>query len=175
MKKYFWILLLFAANSIFAQGWASTTGKVGFKIKMFGVNVDGTFKGLKTNFKFEGNEPQSLSATIDTKTVNTENSLRDKHLTEKEDFFQPELFPTISMTSVSIQKGSGSEYVGVFKITIKGISKNLKIPFTFTNDENKGVLKTNFTLNRENWNFGGSTPGMSDNVNVSILVNLEKK
>ena len=43
---------------------------------------------------------------------------------------------------------------------------------TLKGDSNLG---TNFTLNRKNWNFGGSTPGMSDNVNVSILVNLEKK
>jgi polyisoprenoid-binding protein YceI len=129
---------------------------------------------MRTNMKFSNNEPISLSATIDTKTINTSNSLRDKHLVEKEEFFQPELFPTIVMSSVSIQKNDMNNYVGIFKITIKNISKNVKIPFTFKDENGKGVLKSNFEINRQDWKFGGNTPGMSDNVKVSILLNLVK-
>jgi polyisoprenoid-binding protein YceI len=174
MKNYFLALLLFVSNSILAQNWTPTTSAVTFKIKMLGVNVDGTLKGMKTNLKFNNNEPVSLSATIDSKTINTSNSLRDKHLKEKEEFFQPDIFPTIGMSSVSILKNGENNYLGVFKITIKNTSKNVKIPFTFKEENGKGVLKSNFEINRQEWNFGGSTPGMSDNVKVSIVLNLTK-
>jgi polyisoprenoid-binding protein YceI len=174
MKKYNLYVLLFISHLSFAQNWQPTTSSVTFKTKMLGVNVDGTLKGMKTNLKFENNEPVALSATIDSKTINTTNSLRDKHLKEKEEFFQPELFPVVSMSSVSIQKTADNKYTGVFKITIKNHSKNLKIPFTFNEDADKGVLKTDFMLNRQDFKFGGDTPGMSDKVKVSILLNLAK-
>lgn len=174
MKKYSLYVLLFISHLSLAQNWQPTTSSVTFKIKMLGVNVDGTLKGMKTNLKFANNEPVALSATIDSKTINTSNSLRDKHLKEKEEFFQPELFPVISMSSVSIQKTADNKYTGVFKITIKNTSKNLKIPFAFNEEAGKSVLKADFTLNRQDFKFGGDTPGMSDNVKVSILLNLTK-
>lgn len=174
MKKYLFYTLFFFANSALGQNWQPTTSSVSFKIKMLGINVDGTLKGMKTSLKFVNNEPMALSATIDSKSINTSNNLRDKHLKEKEEFFQPELFPVISMSSVSIQKNADGKYTGVFKVTIKSISKNLKIPFTFNEEAGKGVLKADFTLNRQDFKFGGHTPGMSDNVKVSILLNLAK-
>lgn len=174
MKKYLFYTLFFVVHSAMAQNWQPTTSSVSFKIKMLGVNVDGTLKGMKTSLKFANNEPLSLSATIDSKSINTSNNLRDKHLKEKEEFFQPDLFPVISMSSVSIQKTTDSKYTGVFKLTIKNVSKNLKIPFTFSEDAGKGMLKAEFALNRQDFKFGGDTPGMSDNVKVSILLNLAK-
>lgn len=174
MKNYFFTLLFFISNTILAQNWSPTTSSVNFKIKMLGVNVDGTLKGMKTNLKFSNNEPLSLTATIDTKTINTSNSLRDKHLKEKEEFFQPDIFPAIGMSSVSVQKNGENSYFGVFKITIKNTSKNVKVPFTFKEENGKGVLKSNFEINRQDWNFGGNTPGMSDNVKISIVLNLTK-
>ena len=104
MKNYLFYILFFFANSTIAQNWQPTTSNVSFKIKMLGVNVDGTLKGMKTSLKFANNEPVTLFATIDSKSINTSNNLRDKHLKEKEEFFQPDLFPVIGMSSVSIQK-----------------------------------------------------------------------
>jgi polyisoprenoid-binding protein YceI len=174
MKKLIIIGLVFLSFPIFSQNWTPTTSSVSFKIKMMGLNVDGTLKGMKTTLKFANNEPVALSANIESKTINTSNSLRDKHLKEKEEFFQPDLYPTISMASNSITKTGHQTYSGIFKITIKNVSKNIKVPFTFKVENEKGTLKSDFTINRQDWNFGGNTPGMSDNVKVSILLNLEK-
>lgn len=174
MKKILIIVLLLVFTDTFSQNWIPSTGTVGFKIKMLGLNVDGTLKGMKASVKFSNNEPSSLVATIDSKTVNTTNNLRDKHLTEKEEFFQPEIFPTISMVSQSIQKISENSYTGTFKLTIKNISKNIKIPFSFSENNGKGLLKSEFTINRQDWKFGGNTTGMSNSVKINILLNLIK-
>lgn len=174
MKNYLFYTLFVFVNSAIAQNWQPTTSSVSFKIKMLGLNVDGTLKGMKTSLKFANNEPVALSATIDSKSINTSNNLRDKHLKEKEEFFQPDLFPVISMSSASIQKTADSKYIGVFKVTIKNVSKNLKIPFIFSEESGKGTLKADFIINRQDFKFGGDTPGMSDNIKVSILLNLAK-
>lgn len=157
-----------------AQTWVASSSSVSFSIKMLGSNVKGNFKGLKPNVQFQNDEPLNLSATVLTNTLDTDNSLRDKHLKEKEEFFQPDIFPAIGMSSVSVQKNGENSYLGVFKITIKNTSKNVKVPFTFKEENGKGVLKSNFEINRQDWNFGGNTPGMSDNVKVSIVLNLTK-
>ena len=78
------------------------------------------------------------------------------------------------MSSFSIQNTEDGKYTGMFKLTIKNVSKNLKIPFTFSEEAGKGLLKADFTLNRQDFKFGGDTPGMGDNVKVSILLNLAK-
>ena len=174
MKSRFLIFCCFLAQISYAQTWVPSTSSVTFKIKMMGVGVDGSLKGMRANLKFANNEPVSLSATVDSKTINTSNSLRDKHLSEKEEFFQPAIYPNVAMSSVSIEKISEGKYTGVFKLTIKSISKNIKIPITFTEENNKAQLKSSFTINRNDWKFGGNTPGMSDNVTISIVLNLTK-
>ncbi len=158
-----------------AQTWVASSSSVSFSIKMLGSNVKGNFKGLKPNVQFQNDEPLNLSATVLTNTLDTDNSLRDKHLKEKEDFFQVDKFPFLSMSSTQITKINATQYQGTFKITIKAITKVVKIPINFTKKEDKGMLMSEFTINRNDWNFGGSTMGMSDNVKVKIILNLDKK
>lgn len=173
MKKNLLILLL-CYSKCYAQNYEPTTSQVAFKAKMLGITVEGNFKGVKTNLIFQNNEPVQLSATVDANTVNTANSLRDKHLKEKEDFFQPNIYPRLSMGSVSIQKVAENKYIGVFKLTIKTVTKQIKIPFNFTAENTKAILKTNFEINRDDWNIGGNTMGMSKNVKIEIILNLIK-
>lgn len=174
MKSLLLILFTFLSNFCFSQTWNPGTGNVSFKTKMLGIGVEGFFGGLKCNIKFSQNEPQSISASINTNTVNTSNSLRDKHLKEKEEFFQTEIFPVITMQSVSIQKTTDGKYTGTFNVTIKKITKSIKIPFSFEQKSNTGILKSDFIINKNNWNLGGNTPGMADNVLVKINLNLTK-
>jgi polyisoprenoid-binding protein YceI len=175
MKNYLLLAFLISSCAANGQNWTPTTGQVSFKIKMLGVSVEGSFQGIKSNIQFSNNEPASIYASVDSKSINTNNSLRDKHLREKEDFFQVAEFPVIQMSSVSIQKSGENRYSGTFKITIKQMSKTLKIPFTFTEQDGKGQLKSSFEINRTDWNLGGNTPGMSDKVLVFISLNLLKK
>ena len=169
------IVLILFSNYTKAQTWVASSSHVSFSIKMLGSNVKGDFKGLKPNIQFQNDEPLNLSATVSTSTLDTDNSLRDKHLKEKEDFFQIDKFPSLAMSSTQITKISNSQYQGTFKITIKAITKVIKIPISFTKTDNKGMLMSEFTINRNDWNFGGSTMGMSDNVKVKIILNLDKK
>ena len=169
------LVLITFSSKMYAQAWVATSSNVSFSIKMLGSNVKGNFKGLKPNFQFQNDEPLSLSATVIASTLDTDNSLRNKHLKEKEDFFQIDKFPFVSMASTQITKIGANQYQGTFKITIKAITKSVKIPISFTKTDDKGILMSEFTINRNDWNFGGSTMGMGDNVKVKILINLDKK
>ncbi|HRQ49905.1 MAG TPA: YceI family protein, partial [Agriterribacter sp.] len=77
------IIVLFIANISFGQHFIPTDegSDIGFKIRNFGVNVKGSFKGLEGKIIFF---PDSLSASrfdvaIDVKTINTGINQRDNH------------------------------------------------------------------------------------------------
>lgn len=175
MKSSIFFFLWAIVSTGYAQTWTPTSSSIGFTAKMMGLEVDGSLKGMKTNFKIVNNEPSFLSATVESQTIVTGNSLRDKHLREKSDFFQVTIYPTISMSSVSISKISENNYTGVFKLTIKDKSKNIKVPFTFQPQKNKAVLKSAFVINRKDWDLGGNPLGLSETIKVNLLVNLDSK
>lgn len=175
IKKAFFIIAFFAFNGSFAQKWTPTTGTAKFYIKMLGVGVDGSFKGIKANIDFNPENPSSSSivASVDAATVFTDNSLRDTHIREKPEFFEVAKYPTVSLKSTAIVK-NGTSYIGTFNFTIKNVTKPVKIPFTFIQDGDKGTFATTFEINRKDWNFGGNTMGMSDKVKISLSLNAQR-
>jgi polyisoprenoid-binding protein YceI len=171
-KTFFSVFLLFLAMTLSAQNWKPSTASVGFKIKMFGAGVEGTFKGFVGTVVFNPNNlaTASINATVDAKTIDTDNGLRNRHLRDKEEFFDAAKYPTIRMKSVKIEK-SGDGFIGYFDLTMKATTKNIKIPFTFVQTSTTAQFKGNFTINRRDWKVGGGTLGLSDDVAVTLTLN----
>lgn len=163
---------------LFSQNYtASDNGsKIHFTINNFGISVGGSFVNLKGKIAFN---PASLSAssiiaTVDAATVNTGNDSRDKHL-RKEDYFDVNKYPLIGFVSSKI---SNSDKTGNFlmeaKITIKNVTKLVSFPFTATAKGDDYLLEGEFKLNRRDFEVGGSSLLLSDNLTVSLSV-LAKK
>lgn len=173
MKKIL-ICLLFVniITNSFAQQWRPVTAGITFKIKMLGATVDGKFKGFMGVIKFDAKDltNASLVASVDANTLDTENNLRNRHLKEKEDFFNVAKYPIIKMKSTKIER-EGDAYVGYFDLTMKETTKNIKVPFTFKQDGNNATFLGSTTINRRDWAVGGGTLGLSSDVTFTILVN----
>ncbi len=161
--------------SISAQNWKPTTATVDFKIRMFGLGVNGNLKGLSGTVIFDPNNlPLSnISVSVDAKTIDTDNFLRNKHLREKEEFFNVNKYPTISLKSTKVEKTTNG-YIGFFDLTMKATTKNIKIPFSFVQTGNKGQFKGSTTINRNDWKVGGSSMGMGDDVVLTLQLNVSQ-
>jgi polyisoprenoid-binding protein YceI len=147
-----------------------------FTIKNLGFNTNGTFTGLKGNVIFQpDNLPAStFTVSVDAATVNTDNSTRDKHL-KKEEYFDVAKFPSLSFVSTKITAGTSSgNYNMVGRITIKGISKEITFPFSAHAQGNGYQFTGNFKLNRRDFGVGSSSMMLSDNLNVVLVVAVEK-
>jgi polyisoprenoid-binding protein YceI len=155
-----------------AQNWKPVTAGVSFKLKMLGTEVEGKFKGFSGVLKFDAKDlaNSSLSATVDASTIDTDNSLRNKHLKEKESFFYVAKYPQLKMKTTKIEK-NGENFIGYFDLTIKETTKNVKIPFTFKQEGEKASFQGSAVINRRDWSVGSGTLGMSDNVTFTIIVN----
>jgi polyisoprenoid-binding protein YceI len=165
-------------NIALAQSYllADDNSSVLFKIKNFGANVSGSFKGLKGKIAFD---PAALTkasffATVDVNTINTGNKSRDKHLV-KDDYFNAAAFPTIQIASTKIEAGAkAGEYKLTGTLTMKGISKFIQIIFTASPAANGWQLKGELPLNRRDYNVGGNSVVLSDNVIVYLNITANK-
>jgi polyisoprenoid-binding protein YceI len=101
--------------------------------------IDHIYSATRGYFdEFDGKvvfDPDNLGTSrfdfkVEVKSVNTANSKRDGHL-RSEDFFNVRKYPYMTFKSASIKRVEGNQYVVDGALTIKDVSKNVSIPFTF--------------------------------------------
>jgi polyisoprenoid-binding protein YceI len=133
MKKPIFILMFSFSSLLFAQQIQIDEAKTSVSFLFLDDDVDGTL----SDFKFTGNlnlndlETSTISGSVASETIDTNNWLRNRHLRNK--YFETDTFPLISFKSSSISTSEGSILV-YGTLTIKNISKTVK--FSFTNKNN---------------------------------------
>jgi polyisoprenoid-binding protein YceI len=180
MKKTIAIFLSFFTLSAFTAlvgNWEPISGtKTNFSIDgLFGIDVNGTIDDLKTEIHFFPDDllNSSISATVSPATVDTKNKKRDKHLTTK-DFFEVEKFPTISFSSRNFRK-VGEYYIVEGDLTIKNITKQITIPFEFTDSGSTALFVGDFDIKRLDFDVGKKTIMMGNEVRVHLNIPVLRK
>jgi polyisoprenoid-binding protein YceI len=129
------VLVAFAMNSHAAPStWAIDPAHSGF---YFSINhiyskTNGFFEKYDGTIQFD---PQNLDAsrfafTVKVKSVNTNNGKRDGHLQSNE-FFDAKRFPDMTFESKSISHIRDNDYRVRGMLTIKDVTKEVDIPFTY--------------------------------------------
>lgn len=178
MKKYpVALVVLLLLNTVgFAQTSKTITkSSVTFQIKNLGINVGGSFSGLKADINFDPEhlEISSIEASVQANTVNTDNETRDHHL-KSDSYFDVEKYPEIKMKSVSIKHNSGNNYSGIFNLTIKDKTNQVQVPFTYTENNDDGEFKGILKIKRTDYGVGGKSMVMSNDVTISVDVTTSK-
>ncbi len=177
MKKINQVLAIWffvmAATNLQAQNIkpVSASSKVSFVIKNLGINATGYFKEISGLIYFDFKNPANgqFEIIINTKSLDTDNSLRDKHLV-KEEYFDIETFPSIKFTSTKISQSQSGNYELHGKLTIKDIVKDVSFPFTATKKESGIMFEGKLGLNRRDFGVGGRSFTLSDNLTVNLNV-----
>lgn len=144
---------------------------VAFTIKNFAINTNGSFSGLKgaINWTPANLATASFNVTVDAATVNTHVDARDNHL-RKEEYFNVAKYPTISFASMEVAAGENGTYKVSGNLTIKGITKVISFPFTVKQEGSGYLFEGNFTINRRDFQVGGSSLVLGDEVKVTLKV-----
>lgn len=166
------IIFVLCIVSVHAQQLKPVDSKseIKFTLKNFGLNTSGTLSGLKgtINFNSSNLSAASFNVTVDVNTINTGIDMRDSHL-KKEEYFNAAKYPVISFVSASIRTDNNG-YIVSGQLTIKGITKNISFPFTAL-PQNGGTLFTgSFNIDRKDFDVGGGSAVMSNNVDVELKV-----
>jgi len=167
MKKIIYpalIAIVIATSAFRVVSSATNLWKVkedAYSVKFTSKKFDGTFKGLKSELLFDENDltNSKLMATIDVSTINTGNGMRNGHAKKGLD---AQTFKTVKFVSNSITKTSEG-YQAIGKLTIKDVTKELRIPFTFTKNSDGRVFSGNFSVKPSEYNVTRSgTPEVLD-------------
>jgi polyisoprenoid-binding protein YceI len=170
-------ILTVMAGLMLAEKWNAdaASAKISFSIKGPFGTVHGNFTGLKAILQFSEKDfaSSSLSATVEAKTVSTGISMRNGDLRNKEEWLNTDKYPVISFKSKKIEKTS-SGYKVSGDLTLKGITKPVEIPFTFTSSGATGTFKGQFTINREDYKVGKPGGSVGNPVSISLEVPVKK-
>lgn len=170
LKKLIVLFLLVTSFCAFSQEWKQKeTTNTSFKIKNFGVNVDGDFSDvtIQTNFNSEQLSKGFINASIVVKSISTGIESRDKHILEEGYFDEPN-HKTIQLKSSKIEKKSESNYLLTASLNIKGKSKKIIIPLEVIETNSSISIKANFSINRKDFSIGGGSFIMSKTVKIQV-------
>src|SRR5688572_1832585 len=172
MKGLSWMLLFVCITAAAGDpGHEVKSSKITFKIKNAGITVDGSFSDLQADIKFDPKylDKSVLKASVGVASINTGIKKRDKDLQMRK-YFNVEKYPRIKMISKKIQHIEKNKYKGTFDLTIKGVTKQIEIPFTYIGKEDEGTFSAEFTVNRRDFGVGSNSLILSDEATVSIEV-----
>lgn len=136
-----------------------------FTVKHMKVsNVSGSFSDFDVLLSSDSLDSSDLAvvATVKTKSLSTRNASRDAHLLGK-DLLDADRFPEMKFESTAVEKTQDA-FILSGKLTIKGITKSVRIPLVFggeyTNRDGKLVrgFSVKAELNRRDFgvNFGSA-------------------
>lgn len=168
MKKLLFILLVFVATGqVNAQKWTidNTHSQVMFTVSHLVISeVTGSFKGYSGSVvsSKEDFSDAVVEFSIDVKTINTDNEMRDTHL-KGDEFFNAEKYPKMIFKGKRMQKISGNRYQLIGDLTIRDITKTITLDVIYSGTvkdpwgNTKAGFKIKGVVNRFDYNLKWNT------------------
>ena len=149
---------------------------LGFQVLINGQIVTGKFKAFGALIAFDPNDLAHSSAkiTIPMDEAKSGDATRDAMLL-KPDWFNVLDFPqAVYQTTAFVSKGA-NKYEAQGKLTLKGVAKDVVLPFTLDIKGNTAVVKGETTLQRLAFNVGAGKDfqtGAPVALGVKVMVNV---
>ncbi len=182
--------VLAAAPLVAADTYAVDKGhsSVEFRIRHFASKVNGRFSDFEGSIQADPAKPEasSVSFTIKTVSVDTNNGNRDNDL-RSPNFFDAAKFPEISFRSSKMISTGKDQYAVTGTLTMHGVSKEVTLPVTYLGSmkDPRGNERASFELNTKlnrkdfgiDWNktLDSGSLMLSDDVDVTIDLETIKK
>lgn len=102
---------------------------VQFKIQHLGYSwLYGRFDTFSGTFEYDEKNPSaaSIEMTVDTASVNSNHTMRDKHL-RNDDFLNVEKFPTATFKSTAFTETENGNGTMLGDLTLNGVTKNIEL------------------------------------------------
>jgi polyisoprenoid-binding protein YceI len=134
---------------------------------------DGTFERFTADIEFD---PQDLAGgrfdvKIDTASANTRNEDRDGAL-KSDDFFAVKQYPTAHYVADRFTPKGGNKYGAAGKLTIRNVTREVPIEFTFENKNGSAWLKGSAQLKRLDFGVGQGEYKDTEQVGNEVKVNF---
>ena len=163
--------------------WAidSAHSEIGFKVKHLMItNVAGKFDKFEGSVESNGDDftNAKIGFAAEVASVNTGQPQRDGHL-QSPDFFDAAKFPQLKFTSTGFEKASGDKYVLSGDLTIRDVTKPVKLDVEFSGiakdpyNNTKAGFEITGKINRTDWGLNFNAPLETGGVLLSEEIKLQ--
>jgi polyisoprenoid-binding protein YceI len=182
------ICLLISVQSALGQVWKVEDGsQLRFTFLQQGSPVEGRFGKFTADITFDPDHlaKSLLKVEIDTSSIDTGHKDRDT-LLRSSNFFYVEMWPTARFVSGPIRHKGGNAYETDGRLTIRGVTKNVLLPFSLvisnqsgTRDRERAVATGKLTISRLDYGIGqgewASTKTVADQVVIAFEIRASRK
>lgn len=128
----------------------------------------GVFGQVTGNISFDKRKlaESSFDVSVDVNSIKTGNGLKNAHAKGKQ-YFNVKKYPTIDFKSKSIKR-KFKGFIVTGDLTMTGVTKEFKIPFTFKKKKDEATFEGNFKVDPTE--FGQDKMGNEVKVTLSIPV-----
>lgn len=157
-----------------AQQWALDRGasRIEFTGSQTGKEFSGSFSVFDVSIAFDPDnlDASHIKATIDTASAATGDRQRDDALPTS-DWFSSSSFPTAVFESSDI-RAAGRAYEARGRLTLRGVSKDVALPFSLEIDGDRAVADGAVTLVRSDFGVGQGEFAGGEWVGLDVKVTL---
>lgn len=144
-----------AAAAVFSVP-VNDKSSITFTSRQMGVPVNGSFRNFATAIVFDPARPQASRARIDVKLASIDAGSSDADDTVKSAlWFDVKDYPDATFVSDGLTASGGNRYLATGKLTIKGRSRPVTVPFTATSAGTLLVLDGAIPVSRKQYGIGG--------------------
>lgn len=157
--RYLIVVLLSAfiggANAVEFNQVLADKSTLSFNYKQMGVPMEGKFRRFTARMIFDPVKISTAQAQLDVElaSIDTGVTEADEEVVGKQ-WFNAKTFPTARFVSTGVKALGGSRYEVVGKLTIKGITRDVSAPFTYTQKGSTGIFDGAFVLKRLDYSIG---------------------
>lgn len=128
---------------------------LGFISKQMGVAVDGRFKRFQTTLRFDPAKPAAGKAEFRLELASIDTGVReaDEEVVGK-DWFDVARHPQASFVSREVKALGGGRFEALGDLTIKGVTRPVRAPFTFKESAGRAVFEGGLTILRGDFAVG---------------------
>ncbi len=156
-----------------AASWTVDSGKsnLGFIGTQSGASFEGHFSKWQAQIDFD---PANLASghalvTIDMSSAATGDSQKDQSLPQS-DWFNVKNFPQAVFEATSFRTKGGNAYEAVGSLSIRGVKKDVVLPFTFETEGSAGHAKGKLELLRTDYGVGQGEWSSDQMVGLMVAV-----
>jgi polyisoprenoid-binding protein YceI len=159
---------------------APGSGSLGFSFEQAGARSQGSFKKFTTALAWDAANPATgtLQVTVQIDSLDTQDKDRDEAL-RGPDLFDAKKYATAKYVANSLAKRADGGLEAVGKLTLRGVTRDLRLPLTLKTTASGVELSGEVTLKRLEFGVGQgewkSTEWVGDDVTLHYQVPLTRK
>lgn len=170
------------STTVAATEWIVDTdhSQLGFVATYDGTGFDTRFERFDTHIRFDSQRPEDgyFDVVVDITSINSDSADRDEGMLEF-DWFNAEKFPQARFVSTGFRQLGADTFEVAGRLTIKGITHSIVLPFTWSGVESAARLMGKTTLQRTDFKIGigewATDPIIGFEVEIVVDLHLQGK